>query len=199
MAGEAYFKALCAAEAGEWIFRTVENVESVVQLRSFPKYSPGGLGSLIVSEKIGSLPVKSLLVPPAYKFVEIPEIRERADLPSGIFIRYVPASRITPIRTEYETAEAERYATARSRYGLVQRGINRRDDIEHGIRGAELLIVDRQKNEVLGMSRDFLRYTFKQASSNSLTIHGCERPGHEKFLAFAKSVLKPIQTKLEGK
>lgn len=37
MSGEEYFQALCEAEAGEWVFRTVEGVEGVRQVRPYPK------------------------------------------------------------------------------------------------------------------------------------------------------------------
>lgn len=200
MTGEGYFKALCEAEAGEWIFRTVGNVESVVQLRSFPKYSASGLSIMIVSEDIsdnrfyeGSAGLLTSL--PRYSFVEALDKRPNPDTPSKTFIKLVLIERQTDTRTYREATEAGRYSEARSRFGLIQRGIDRKNAIEHGIRGAELLVVDRQTLEVLGFSRRFRRYTIDRPHENSMSAQSC--PGEKAESQFVKAVLRPNQLSKE--
>jgi hypothetical protein len=96
MSGEEYFKALCAVEAGEWVFKSVERVEGIV----FPRpYQPEGdlLGHLFAYETIvlpGAANLKDmqdiLVQPPGgrYNFMERKLSEEEARKNGSTYVRF---------------------------------------------------------------------------------------------------------------
>ncbi|MBK6632686.1 MAG: hypothetical protein IPG33_17575 [Betaproteobacteria bacterium] len=55
MTGEEYFKALCEAEAGEWVFRTVGGVKGIRQLRPYSKANYYSLMGRIRADSVADL------------------------------------------------------------------------------------------------------------------------------------------------
>lgn len=184
MTGEEYFKALCEAEAGEWVFRTVENVEGVFQLRSYIP-SENLLGALFAYEGITGERVAgrensqdALVQPPVggYNYLEVTASLEERKKYQSNYLRYFRDSNSKTNKLFYYTRKGtyqnfqtpyivsvEKINSPRSRHAYIQRGIMRFNALEHGIKGAELLIVDRETNEVIAFRRVFGRFYFDPA------------------------------------
>jgi len=181
-----YFQALCEAEAGEWIYKKVEDVKSIYMIRPrkeekevrirerYGMEDPYGHGqgdegdegyySLIGAEYYSHLST------PKYRFVEAPIVplnihRTRlkyfhpsmtAPIPDRAHFRrftYAPEGR----GGHYGMSTVISYsAELESRYGYVWRDIRRPYDREMGVAGGELIVVDLQTNEILGLRRGFI-------------------------------------------
>ncbi len=187
MTSEEYFKALCEKEAGEFIYRTVENVEGLYQIRPrklatwdelFDRYvmeDPYGYTrrdaenpeTLFVRGKFGG-----------YRFFEARAFHRK--LPDYDSSRYDPSISTAPppgARVEryfgYDGQESKsmkkEYGTQpRSRYGFVWRGIKRPMDRELGIAGGELIALDLSTGEILGIRRGFARSGFVRNSRSGI-------------------------------
>lgn len=186
MSSKEYFEALCEAEAGKFIYRTVENIEGVYQVRPRHTATDVELQDIYVLENpyhytLGEADSRgaAYLGPDSknggnkYAFWETslyePESRW------GSMKRF-----LHPSMGERPSADAryiryhgyqggnlretiKSYATSlRSRYGYTWRGIDRENDRELGIAGGELAIVDLDTNEILGLWRGFSRTSLKK-------------------------------------
>jgi len=178
-----YFEHLCKTEAGEYIFKTVENVEGVFQMR--PRKPPGELNynRYAVEEPTGlgwsgdvddnhGYGVSETLVQPmsgVYSYVERPN-------PDGKgVLRYKRGVNENPPpgnQNGYQTAfhsptgmqiwlsvpyivVKEEGVARHARYGYTWRGIKRERDRELSIGAGEYLVVDLETNDVLGVKRGF--------------------------------------------
>ena len=170
-----YFKALCEAEAGEFIFKTVRDIEGIVQLRPHDPY-PGAYTDLVFQTREMRLDNheteygKSFVRPgggPKYKYVEI----KLSDSEEKQFKHPYLMYSIKRQEHKYDKAInsqdgnnmsilSEGIDVPRGRYGFTSRGIRRIDDLEHGIQGSELIVLDRETTEVLGYQRVFRQLYF---------------------------------------
>lgn len=167
-----YFKYLCETEAGEFIYRAVEGVEGIYQMRSrneaksreelrerYPMEDPYGYirwearkpHTLFANRK-------------GYKYFETKQAPDWKELKrhgekylanepvdkESKYWRYWPNS-------TYDKSNAENVDVLKSRYGFTWRGIRRPYDRENGIAGGELIVMDLETNEVLGVRRGFAR------------------------------------------
>lgn len=162
MNSKQYFEALCKAEAGEFIYKTVENVEGVYQVRPGLHESTDAFEDRYVIEdpynytswEADRDSVNSLFVSD-YGFFERPLTSYEAEKnPNSKVMRY----------TQSYDANQKRYInkphlgdTIKSRYGFTWRGISCPHDREMAIAGGELIVVDLQTNEILGVRRGFTR------------------------------------------
>jgi hypothetical protein len=173
MTPEQYFEHLCKTEAGEFIFKTVENVKGIYQMR--PRYQAPAVANHLyaIEDPYGSLmegsEAENLYVEPSrYKFFESPDLSRREsegmrkylhpsyfDLPKpeATIARYFgyDGHRQNTKRKEYDS-------TKRSHYGYTWRGISRPSDRELGIAGSELIVLDLLTNEVLGVHRGYAKF-----------------------------------------
>ncbi len=174
---QAYFEHLCATEAGEYIFKTVDKVEGLYQMRAMPRRSDKVLRD-------------------RYGFEDPADWSQwHAEAAQTLFIggpgrgfRYFEsdwslAETTTPIKQKYWTVThwnridppphwryhdadytgAAAGTTGRvspinelvSRYAYTWRGIRRKNDREYGIAGGELIVLDRITGKVLGVRRSF--------------------------------------------
>lgn len=172
---DAYFKHLCDTEAGEFIYKTIEDVEGIYQMRPrkrassrhelqerYPMEDPYGYTGGEAKE-----PEFMYVKPNRYQYIEMP-IRHR-DMPNWLKkARHPSNSEPIPPGAKYrrfsgydarekETMVMEYSTELKSRYGYTWRGIRRLYDRENGIAGGELIIMDLQTNEVLGVRRGFAR------------------------------------------
>jgi hypothetical protein len=94
-----------------------------------------------------------------------------------------------------------------SRYGFTWRGIARPHDRELGIAGGELMVLDLQSNEVLGVRRGFIRSGGVRNLTGIwwLTGHVCPKYEGKAFSKdgnfaywFITKVLKPKQANPKG-
>jgi len=171
-----YFDALCKAEAGEFIYRTVENVEGVYQIRPRLRATDYELEDRYVLEDpygdSGAIPAmlpERLVQPPigVYRFLESPNhgasksvscVRHfRGEPVDGKWAQYmVPreggnlSGRKVPYVVRDQVVES-----LNSAHGFTWRGIKRELDRVNGIAGGEFLIVDLKTNEILGIRRGF--------------------------------------------
>lgn len=176
MTPEQYFDHLCKTEAGEFIFKTVENVEGLYMMRQRKRATDDELEHLYVLEDPygavdsgASKPQDYLVQPPFgnYRFLEAPP-HETGGSQQARFIRYF---RGNPAHSKRDfvfmkgshservpyVVEAQSDDVLKSRYGYTWRGINRPHDRELGIAGSELIVLDLENHEVLGVQRRFIR------------------------------------------
>ena len=164
MTPKEYFEALCRADAGEWIYKVIENVEGVYQIRPrLPTINYETRDSYVMEDPYGHTAweasrVGTLFVNPPWSSYEFFE-RPVAD--DGKRVAY---ERHSGYRTWHELdgrlreipMRVERMRAVTARYGYTWRGISREKDRDNGIAGGELIVVDLQTNEVLGLRRGYL-------------------------------------------
>ena len=154
MGSEAYFRALCEAEAGEFIFSRAMDVEGILQMR--PRTSAHLLLRHLyaLEDPYGhqewELLAQPILVGPGhYRFLEQP-----VPGAEGLdhVIRYDGYDGRNPV-----TMKTHRHTARRSKYGYTWRGISRPNDRELGIAGGEQIVVDLESGAVLAVRRGFVR------------------------------------------
>lgn len=174
MTPEQYFDHLCKTEAGEFIYRTVENVEGLYQMRPRTEAADDELEHLYTLEDPyghtngEATGIEFLFVEPnRYQFFEMALMKDRKLRMGNQFLdpSYL---KMPEAKAGYErysgydgrktkTMIKEFDTTLRSRYGFTWRGITRPHDRELGIAGGELIALDLQTNEVLGVRRGYIR------------------------------------------
>ncbi len=154
MSAKDYFNTLCQAEAGEFIYRTVDNVDAVYQIRPRRGASTAAIRDRYVMEDPygytdaeAGQPATIFLGPKKYRYFERPAF----STPSAKVVRFFGYDDRDPksLKSEYDSK-------LKSRYGYTWRGIKRPRDREHGIAGGELIVLDLQTNEILGVRRGFI-------------------------------------------
>lgn len=221
MTPEQYFEHLCKTEAGEFIYKTVENVEGLYQMRSresakndyllehlYAMEDPYGLAvgvrdspqDYFVQPAIGKYQYLEISLPHTSKTEESPKYRryyrdEKAhpgsQFPTAINGQFV--------QVPYIVAMAD-VPTLQSRYGYTWRGITRPRDRELGIAGGELIILEVQTNEVLAVRRSFVRSGSVRNNLTGvwwLTAGKCSKVSLKMDAQFINEVLKPTPQKQE--
>jgi len=201
MTSKQYFDHLCRTEAGEFIFRTVENVEGMMMLRPRPfatdemlmdRYAledPFGYENWEATE-----PEKIFVNPKGYKYLEKPfdgEGGKKVKRFFGYSARWEGNTMVkTPMQVEITDAP-------RSRYAYTWRGIRREKDRELGIAGGELIVLDSESSQVLAVRRGYIRTGNVKTSRTGiwwLTGEVCPKSRETMFATerFLRKVLKPI-------
>lgn len=176
-----YFNHLCSTEAGEWIFKTIKNVNGLYFAR--PKgdlpipgeimTDPYGPEAPWVERQLwlsSDTPLDQgvLFVYPTFKnyhFVEQP--RRNTKWQAGIqepYVRlfgytrgyFVKPGQVVADWNEKTPMQVIGIPALTARYGYTWRGLRRERDREFGIAGGELLIYDLETREVLAVRRQFL-------------------------------------------
>lgn len=208
MSSEAYFKHLCENEAGEFIFKTVDNVEGFYFMRPPKRPTDRELMDRYALEapEIESLfqaisptfqeRAHLFVSPPRrlFRFVELPDPEKRF---GERFLRaYGYRANRTPMK-------ADGSPWLQSRYGLIWRGIKRPHDRESYIGGGEWIIVDLKTNETLAVRRNYGRTGFTRNTPEGiwwLNAVGCPVFKEPKTLAgvrhqiyeFVAKVIRPV-------
>lgn len=156
MTSKQYFEALCQAEAGEFIYKTVENVEGVYQVRPRANESTAAFEDRYVIEdpygytSFESKKADHLFINPPWKtfrFFEryefTPETSEAKLIQRSGYLQ------------DKQPMKVEEVGVLKSRYGFTWRGIKRPHDREMAIAGGELAVIDLQTGEILGIRRGF--------------------------------------------
>lgn len=221
MTPEQYFDHLCKTEAGEFTYKTVENVEGIYQMR--PRESAKNdylLEHLYAMEDPYGLAVgvrdspQDYFVQPAigrYQYLETPLPQASKTEESLKYRRYYRDEKSHPesqfptaingqfVQVPYIVAMAE-VPALQSRYGYTWRGIMRAHDRELGIAGGELIILDVQTNEVLAVRRSFVRSGSVRNNLTGvwwLTAEKCSKESLKMDAQFINEVLKPASQKQE--
>jgi hypothetical protein len=174
MTPEQYFDHLCKTEAGEFIYKTVENVEGLYMMRPRPTATDYELEHLYALEDPYDAtddphPQDYLVQPPfgQDQFMESLRTKDESDT-SQRYIRYSRGS-AKESKRDYVYMDGTRshrvpyivkkegVSSLNSRYGYTWRGIPRPHDRELGIVGGELIVLDTQTKEILGVRRGFIR------------------------------------------
>lgn len=176
MTPEQYFDHLCKTEAGEFIYKTVENVEGLYMMRPRKRATDYELEHLYALEDPygevdsgASKPQDYFVQPPFgnYGFLEAP-LYGTVGGPQARFIRYF---RGDPQHSKKDFVfmkgshservpyliESEFVDVLKSHYGYTWRGVERHPDRDLGIAGSELIVLDLETHEVLGIQRRFIR------------------------------------------
>lgn len=210
MTPEQYFEHLCQTEAGEFIYKTVENVVGFYLMRPRNRATDYEMEHLYALEA-PYIEVHGEYYDPAeyfvqphlgkYRYLEVPVIKPRSENKykqyyrdeaahpgrrhqtaidgRSVFVPYVVAVRDTVSLT--------------SKHVVTWRGIVRPHDREFGIAGSELIVMDLESKEVLGVKRGFKRTGGVRNLTGIWWLAGqtcpklTERPDHW----FIKDVLKP--------
>ena len=214
MTPQEYFDHLCKTEAGEFIYKTVENVEGLYMMRLRKRATDYELEHLYALEDPyghttdESMLVQDSYVQPAtgkYQFLEMPmPVVKRKD--GSQYRRYYRDENAHPEK-KYQTMIGGRgvfvpYIVAEiattdinSRYGYTWRGIKRPHDRELGIAGGETIVLDLQTNEVLAVRRGFMRTGFIKNNLTGvwwLTGPSCPNRGTKPTRIFLEEVLMPL-------
>lgn len=179
-----YWRALCKAEAGEFIYRTISNVESIYQIRPRPKENEySGSDRYVREDPYGYIGAESgtldnipwRVVGPGwgsrksagkYPTFETPILVDdihktrRKYFHASLF--ELAAAGMTYQRfSDYDrrdrdTARMQYVGKLVSEFGWSWRGIKRTLDREIGVAGGELAVVNLRTGEILGMRRGFI-------------------------------------------
>ena len=214
MTPEQYFDHLCKAEAGEFIYKTVENVEGLYMMRPRKRATDYELEHLYALEA-PYIEVHGEYYSPdeyfvqphmgKYQFLEMP-LFEPTESQDGIkYRRYYRDENAHPGRkyqtaingqsvfVPYIVAETET-ASLKSKYGITWRGLTRPHDREMGIAGSELIILDLGTNEVLAVRRGFKRTGGVRNNSTGiwwLAGQTCPKLSEKPDHWFIRDVLRP--------
>jgi hypothetical protein len=208
MTPEQYFDHLCKNEAGEFIYRTVENVGGLYLMRPREKVDEYKLQHLYAiedpyaySDIETDAPQKLFVNPPwwNYKFFEIRK-SSSANSEANPLHQYL---RYSGYVQNQSPMNLEEVTTLKSQFGYIWRGITRPHDRELGIVGGELIVMDLESNEVLAVRRGYIR---SGDARNKLTgiwwLGGHVCPVHKNAntytYEFLSKVLKPIPVASEG-
>jgi len=174
MTPEEYFAHLCKTEAGEFIYKTIENVEGIYMMRPRKGATDYELEHLYALEDPyghenweATEPAGIFVHPERYRFLEMPitESREpawRMDYVHPSLMAVPPLSARVQRYFGYDghsqkSLQKEYDVNRKSRYGYTWRGIKRTQDRELGIAGGELLVLDLETREVLAVKRGYVR------------------------------------------
>ncbi|MEW6246285.1 MAG: hypothetical protein AB1555_06180 [Nitrospirota bacterium] len=146
MTPQEYFEHLCKTEAGEFIYKTVEHVEGVYQMRPRESATDYELQHLHAMEdpygyvtEGAAIDVRySFVNPSRFKFLENAATR-KADNSEARYTRYLGYD-----ARDLKSMMVEHASSLKSRYGYTWRGIRRPHDRELGIAGGELIVQDVQ-------------------------------------------------------
>lgn len=215
MTSQEYFDHLCKTEAGEFIYKTVENVEGLYMMRPRKEATDDELSHLYALEDpyghvmgSGSRPEEYFVQPAIgkYQFLESP-LPLSVQVKEGVrYRRYYRDEKAHPGR-DYPTAINGKFVrvpyvvavtnvpSLLSRYGYTWRGIVRPHDRELGIAGGELIILDLQTNEVLAVRRSFAKTGSVRNNLTSiwwLTAGKCSKESLKTEAQFINQVLKAV-------
>lgn len=193
MTQQEYFQHLCKNEAGEFIFKTADNVESIAQLRVRPFYK-GSDGAHLhyIEDPYGYF--ASEVEDPSFQFVNPKfHLYSQFEMPIAGRREYGPALQQTVDKSLYAPPPPDAkfarffgredgfwqsmrmtYETKLvSRFGFTWRGIKRPHDREMGIGGGELIVLDLKTKEVMGVRRGYVVW------NGRWTGRMCPRYGYE--------------------
>ena len=175
-----YFNHLCSTEAGEWIFRKVQNVEGFYFARPQDEPTTDTMTDpygpempwiqrffLLRGDYEPLDQARWLIQPPLYNYRFVEQPRRNTKWQAGIqepYVRlfgytrgyFVKPGQVVADWNEKTPMQVIGIPALTARYGYTWRGLRRERDREFGIAGGELLIYDLQTKEVLAVRRQFL-------------------------------------------
>jgi hypothetical protein len=217
-----YFKHLCATEAGQWIFKRVQDVEGFYFARPLGALStdwmmdPRGPEmpwferlSLIRADKLHDQGAMFVHPPQSnYRFVDQPkrDVQWQAQVKEP-YVRifgftqavFVKEGQVVAVLNQKTPMQVTGVAQPSARYGYTWRGLIRAKDRENGIAGGEALIYDLQTREVIAVRRQFLIGFRNPRGAGAILWEiaaRCplsDRSGSDEFEEFAFETLQTIE------
>ena len=211
-----YFDHLCKTEAGEFIYKTVENVEGLYMMRPRNRLTDDQLSHLYTLEDpYGEISAEydhpeEYFVQPAigkYQFLEMPVFDKNLSKVGRKYRQYYRDPNAHPDRN-YQTAIGGRFVQVpyivaekevdapSSRYAFTWRGVRRSHDRELGIAGSELILLDLQTNDVMAVRRGFIRSGGIRDNLSGiwwLTGQTCPKTSEKPNHWFIREVFKPSE------
>ncbi len=215
MTPQEYFDHLCRTEAGEFIYKTVENVQGLYMMRPRKEATDYELEHLYALEDpygqvlgVWNHPEEYFVQPSIgkYDFLELSTVSSTIPAASRKYHRFYRDPNAHPGK-DYQTAIDGRFVRVPyivasgstdsliSRYGFTWRGLTRPHERQLGIAGGELIILDMNTNEVLAVRRGFIRSGSVRNNLTGvwwLTGQVCSGTGSKRDHLFIKEVLKPM-------
>jgi len=210
MTPERYFEHLCKTEAGEFFYKTAENVEGFYLMRprnratDYEMEHLYGLEAPYIEVHGEYYSPEEYFVQPhmgKYQFLEVPLAKSQDTSSYRRYYRddnahpgkqYQTAINGKAVFVPYVVAEAQT-DTLKSKYGVTWRGITRPHDRDLGIAGSELIVLNLETNEILAVRRGYKRTGGVRNLTGVWWLAGqtcpklSDRPDHW----FIKDVLKP--------
>ena len=189
MTPEDYFNHLCKTEAGEFIYKTVENVEGLYMMRPRSKVNYEHLHLYAFEDPYGFEASEGFYVgPQGYSYYEVPEnVSTNQEHKYSRYFGYDGH--------KMETLQRIHDSSRKSRYGYIWRGLIRPHDRELGIGGGEVIVLDLDTKEVLGVHRGYVKFEIdeKAGLSNAGWRKRCPsvQPKGGPYGHFILKVLKP--------
>ena len=214
---EQYFKHLCDTEAGQYIFKTAENVDGFLQMRPRRRFTdneqmnPFLLESAVgLSRSAGEFYSTSIsgvrnggpmyFVQPMvgnYLWIDQPEMessgvihyqRKSGGLAANIVFDHVSTLNGQFVRVPF-ILEIMKISSSSARFAYTYRGLRRAHDRQHWIAGSELIVLDLDSKELLGIYREFKKASGANARwDNSIS---CSRIDGDFDFAFVSKILRP--------
>lgn len=207
----AYLKELCAVHAGDKIYKTVDDVQGVFQIKA---YNPdrdfqwsdqygmvepwalalsGDLGSSLSNLGIRGKGYWFIERQPGYGLSEGPPFRRHL-LESTTF-KVVKPDLDAVVSAEGVVLERKevKVQTLRSRYGYTTEDLSTQELRKRWIGGGRLRIIDLQTKEILAERTDYYRATGPQVKMAWAAGISCRRDQLTSIPGFIRSVLKPPQ------
>lgn len=215
MTSEEYFRDLCSREAGEFVYKTVGDVEGIAQIRPRTRATDNELQHLFaIEDPFGEVsgdhwfPADTFVQPylGKYKFFEVSESQSNSSNQSRKYHRYY-RDKESPSTRHYQTVidgksafvpyivKEEFVDETSAKYGFTWRGIVRPHDRELGIAGGELIVLDISTSEILAVRRGFIRTGGVRASGSGVWWLGgqtCPPLSRKRHQQFINEVLKPL-------
>jgi hypothetical protein len=209
MTPEQYFDHLCKTEAGEFIYKTVENVDGLYLMRPrevatdfmhqhlYAMEDPAGYA------REPHTPQDHFVQPPLgkYKFLEMPASNTSRTNKSDQYIRhyrgdekkskrnFVYMKDSHSERVPY-IVQTESTTKLKSHYGYTWRGIGGSKDRDLGVSGGELIVLDLTTAEVLAVRRVFFYGDIEPPRLGFVWKRPCPLKDEGQFIS---KVLKPAQ------
>lgn len=211
MTPEQYFDHLCKTEAGEFIYKTVENVDGFYLMRTRKQALDEelehlyGLEAPYIEIHGEYYDPEEYFVQPhmgKYQFLEVSLVKASNGSKYRRYFRdetahpdrkYQTAIEGRSVLVPYIVAETET-GSLKSKYGVTWRGITRAYDREFGIAGSELIVIDLETKEVFAVRRSFKRTGEVRNLTGVwwLTGQSCSQLTQKPDHWFLREVLKPI-------
>ncbi|MBC3909786.1 hypothetical protein [Undibacterium umbellatum] len=208
-----YFHWLCKHEAGEVIYKTVDKVEGVYEIRPIhepsdqeyedkyvledPYSTTRGMSTVLwkvyVQPKLGKYQFLEMVTPSISQSIFVSGINKNLDFRNlkSKYVRFFRDENSHPEdrgAMEPNIVNAEPAEQLQARYGFTWRGVGGSKLREHGISGGEQIVLDLQTGEVLAWRRSFVRST----KIWWMTAMHCSQEMTNPTDMFVKRVLKPI-------
>ena len=211
MSPQEYFDHLCKTEAGEFIYKRVDDVKGFYLMRTRKRVTDYEMEHLYALEAPYqevhgeyNSPQEYFVQPHIgkYQFLEAPLLTDKVSSGGYKYHRYYRDENAHPgrdyqtaidgqfVRVPYIVAEKDVHSL-NSQFGVTWRGINRPPDRELGIAGSELIVLDLKSNEVLAIRRGFKRTGAVRNLTGVwwLTGHPCPKLDKKPDHAFIREVL----------